>query len=238
MICTQGVFCFKSKQSVSRGGATTAILTAEPRLPTLSRNVSEPDGTHSSRERLLIAAKHLFSRFGYEQTSTAAIAREAGTSESQLVRYFGSKSGLLEAIFNESWSMLNDAIRTHIAESEHGRDAIRRILGFVTEAFGRDHEVAFLFLFEGRRLRGQEITFSQGFRSFYELIHDLIRRGQADGSFRIDANEAVLASAMLGCAEGMIRERLIAERTGQANPFDDEMLQRVFAAMLEGLAPS
>jgi hypothetical protein len=42
---------------------------------------------------------------------------------------------------------------------------------------------------------------------------------------------------MMGCAEGMIRERMIAERAGHPSPFDEEMLQRVFAAMLDGLAP-
>jgi hypothetical protein len=38
----------------------------------------------SPPDRLLLAAKELFARNGYEQTSTAAIARRAGTSESQL----------------------------------------------------------------------------------------------------------------------------------------------------------
>ena len=47
----------------------------------------DPDSTHTSRSRLLAAGKTLFARHGYEQASTAAIAREAGTSESQLVRY-------------------------------------------------------------------------------------------------------------------------------------------------------
>src|SRR5438477_5105318 len=104
------------------------------------------DNTQTSRGRLLAAGKSLFSRLGYEQTSTAAIAREAGTSESQLVRYFGGKSGLLEAIFNDSWSGLNEAIRTHVDQSEHGREAILRVLSLVVEAFGRDHDIAFLFL--------------------------------------------------------------------------------------------
>ena len=54
------------------------------------------DNTQTSRSRLLNAGKSLFARNGYEQTSTAAIAREAGSSESQLIRYFGGKAGLLE----------------------------------------------------------------------------------------------------------------------------------------------
>jgi len=193
------------------------------------------DSTQTSRGRLLAAGKSLFSRLGYEQTSTAAIAREAGTSESQLVRYFGGKSGLLDAIFNESWGTLNEALTTMIGASEHGREAILRVLSLVVEAFGRDHETAFLFLFEGRRIRGNEVSLSKGFLSFYELVHELIRRGQEDGSFRTDMNDDVLASAMLGAAEGMIRDRLIAERLQRPNPFSDDDVRKVFAAVVDGL---
>lgn len=193
------------------------------------------DNTQTSRMRLLASGKSLFSRLGYEQTSTAAIAREAGTSESQLVRYFGGKSGLLEAIFNESWGALNESLRSNVAQSEHGREAILRILSLIVEAFGRDHDIALLFLFEGRRIRGSEVILSKGFLDFYALVHQLIRKGQEDGSFRKDVNDSVLASAMLGCAEGMIRDRLIAERTGQPNPFSDDDVRSVFAAMVDGL---
>jgi AcrR family transcriptional regulator len=194
------------------------------------------DNTQTSRMRLLASGKSLFSRLGYEQTSTAAIAREAGSSESQLMRYFGGKSGLLEAIFNESWGALNEVIAKNVAASEHGREAILRILSLVVEAFGRDHDIAFLFLFEGRRVRGNDVILSKGFIAFYEVVHQLIRRGQQDGSFRADVNDLVLASAMLGCAEGMIRDRLLAERLGQPNPFSDEDVSRVFEAMVSGLS--
>jgi TetR/AcrR family fatty acid metabolism transcriptional regulator len=194
------------------------------------------DTAHSSRQRLLAAGKTLFSRLGYEQASTSAIAREAGTSESQLVRYFGGKSGLLEAIFNEAWSALNDEFTRHISEAEHGRDAIIRILGLLMNAFSRDHDTAFLFLFEGRRVRGREVALSKGFLQFYELMHQLIARGQQDGSFRRDLDVGVISSALVGCAEGMMRDRIIAERLGQPNPFDDAAIQKAFEAIATALA--
>lgn len=199
--------------------------------------MTDHDTGHSSRERLLAAGKLLFSRKGYEQTSTAAIAREAGTSESQLVRYFVSKSGLLEAIFNEAWSSLTAEITRHVTESAHGRDAVVRICSLVIAAFGRDHDMGFLFLFEGRRVRGNDVVLSQGFRSFYELFHKLIARGQSDGSFRKDVGIDVLGSALLGCAEGMMRDRMIAERSGQPAQFDDAAIQRTFEAVANALGP-
>jgi AcrR family transcriptional regulator len=195
------------------------------------------DNTQTSRARLMTAGKMLFSRNGYEQTATSAIAREAGTSESQLVRYFGGKSGLLEAIFNETWSGFSELITNEVSAAAHGREAILRLLSVFVAAFGRDHDAAFLFLFEGRRVRGNDVILSEGFRHFTELLHQLIQRGQKDGSFRPNLDSAALCSAMLGCAEGMIRDALIAERTHQPKPFGDETVQKVFAAMVGGLAP-
>jgi AcrR family transcriptional regulator len=212
-------------------------LTTAAALRTLPLVPFDGDSTQTSRARLLAAGKWLFAKHGYEKTSTVSLAREAGTSESQLMRYFGGKSGLLDAIFNEAWSGLNVEIRRHVTEAQHGRDAVLGILQTVVEAFGRDHDIAFLFLFEGRRVRGDEVTLSKGFLEFYELLHHLVGRGQLDGSFRSDVSEVVLASAMLGCAEGMIRDRMIAERVKQPNVFDDETVRRTFEAMVNGLAP-
>ena len=194
------------------------------------------DDTQTSRGRLLTAGKMLFSRLGYEQTSTATIAREAGTSESQLVRYFGGKSGLLDAIFNESWRGLNEVIAKTIAESQHGREAILGVFSLMIDAFVQDSEVASLFMFEGRRVRGTEVALSKGFQQFIDLVRQLIERGQGDGSFRNDVNDAILASAMMGAAEGMIRDRLIALRSGKEAPFENDAIRGVFEAMVNGLA--
>jgi AcrR family transcriptional regulator len=190
--------------------------------------------------RLLNAGKTLFAKNGYEQTSTAAIAREAGSSESQLIRYFGGKAGLLEAIFNESWSTLNQDVQEHIEKAAHGREAIIRILSLMIQAFSRDHDIAFLFLFEGRRMRGgsHEVLLSKGFVQFLQVIDMLIERGRDDGSFRTDIHPKVLCSAMLGCAEGMVRDRVLSARNREPDVFDDEAILRVFTAMVNGLAPS
>ena len=63
-------------------------------------------GELSSHDRILRAAKRLFAQNGYENTSTVAIAREAGTSESQLMKHFGSKRGLLAVILDRGWNSI------------------------------------------------------------------------------------------------------------------------------------
>jgi AcrR family transcriptional regulator len=196
--------------------------------------------TQTSRSRLLHAGKTLFAKNGYELTSTAAIAREAGSSESQLIRYFGGKAGLLEAIFNESWSPLNEVLDQAITGTRHGREAIIRILILMIQALNRDHDVAFLFLFEGRRMRAGShgVSLSKGFLHFLEAIDTQIARGQEDGSFRADIDRQVLCSAMLGAAEGMVRDRVMAERSNTPHTLEDEAIVRTFTALVNGLAPA
>lgn len=189
--------------------------------------------------RLLFAGKSLFARNGYEQTSTAAIARSAGSSESQLIRYFGGKQGLLETIFNEAWHSIVEGLEERIAGASHGREAIVRLLSMMIEAFSRDHEIAFLFLFEGRRMRGNtpEVHLSTGFMKFMEVVFAEINRGREDGSFRKDIDPRILCSAMLGCAEGMIRDHILAERNHQPDPYDRDAVLKTFTAMVNGLGP-
>jgi AcrR family transcriptional regulator len=191
--------------------------------------------TTASRERLLHAAKTLFALHGYEQTSTAAIARDAGSSESQLMRYFGGKAGLLDTIFNESWASVIARVSAEIPPTAPAHDCILGMLGITIEAFGRDHDIAVLFLFEGRRIRGNEVTLSRGFVEFYQMVQTVIRRGQEDGSFRSDLDPTVLSAALLGAAEGMIRDRLLLERRGMPNPFDDASVRNTFQAIIDGI---
>jgi AcrR family transcriptional regulator len=151
------------------------------------------------------------------------------------MRYFGGKAGLLAAIFNESWAPLNDEIQRLIANAPHAGEAVLGVLAAVTRAFGAGPELAVLFLFEGRRIRGSsKVVLSKGFVEFNDLIRALIRRGQQDGSFRPDFSDGALAAALMGAAEGMMRERLVSERAGK-RPFAEREVRRVFAALLTGV---
>ncbi|MEN9219559.1 MAG: helix-turn-helix domain-containing protein [Thermostichales cyanobacterium GMQP_bins_62] len=53
----------------------------------------------SARQRILATAKELFGRQGITQTTTRQIAEAAGVHEVTLFRHFGSKQGLLLAVF-------------------------------------------------------------------------------------------------------------------------------------------
>ncbi len=212
--------------------------TAHPQLSRFLPYVSmvQPD---NSRTRLLAAGKTLIARLGYENTATSAIAREAGTSESQLIRYFGSKVGLLQAIFEEHWRPLNARIHDLLTDARDGRAAVLAVLSTILAAFDRDQDLATIFLFEGRRIRGDShaVVLSSGFVEFSDVVHRLIKRGQKDGSFDASFDSAALGAALMGAVEGMVRERVLARRAGSVRSYSDKQVQRIFDALLNGFAP-
>jgi AcrR family transcriptional regulator len=201
---------------------------------------SQPSDTQvtSSRERLLQAAKRLFAANGYEQTATSAIARAAGTSESQLMRYFGGKVGLLEALFDEAWSDLNGRVEKVVAAQRPERETIVEVLQTISTALARDADLALLFLFEVRRLRGEEprVRLSRGFLVFADVVRGLVKRGQTARAIDPALDAGAVTSALLGAAEAMIRDRVLARAAGSRG-YPERELARTLDAMLIGFSP-
>lgn len=168
----------------------------------------------SSRERILLSAKQLFSAQGYEDTSTTAIARMAGTSESQLIKHFGSKEGLLQAIFEEGWQKIHERADRIIKEPLPPAEKLRQVFHLVMSFIEKDRELRTLMLFEGRRLRREanRVTMSQGFLHYVARVDQLIRECAEAGQLRNGIQPEAFRSALLGALEGLSRDRLLAKR--------------------------
>ncbi|MFD2421765.1 TetR/AcrR family transcriptional regulator [Amycolatopsis pigmentata] len=71
----------------------------------------------ASRE-ILATALRLFTEQGYDETTMAQIAREAGVSQRTLFRYFGTKEDLLGGRENRFGEVLVDTIEKQPAEAD------------------------------------------------------------------------------------------------------------------------
>src|SRR5260370_38241711 len=103
-------------------------------------------------ERILKAAKVLFAESGFENTSTISIARMAQTSESQLIKHFGSKEGLLEAIFEDGWNHIAQSFGT-LEYIPAPSSKLQALVGLILSKQKDDEQFNQLFLLEARRIR-------------------------------------------------------------------------------------
>ncbi|HYX53463.1 MAG TPA: helix-turn-helix domain-containing protein [Candidatus Limnocylindrales bacterium] len=190
------------------------------------------------RDRLLQAAKILFSIHGFENTSTALIARQANTSESQLIKHFGSKEGLLESIFEDGWRNL-DFIAQAIKVLPSPADKLRMTFELVLQALERDQALKELMLFEGRRIRkassGADILVTGGYLRFSTTVEQIISEMLPGSPLAEKLSPAALASALIGMFESMLRDQVLARRLGHPATSTPEEVRTVFELFVNRL---
>jgi AcrR family transcriptional regulator len=192
---------------------------------------------HPSRHRLFSSARKLFAEYGYENTSTSSIAREAGTSESQLIKHFGGKAGLLESIFVDGWSALRPWFDERLQPITSPVERLRTIPRLMAEALRNDPELRLLLLLEGRRIRkeGGQAHLMDGFRGVVELIDRTIAEVVARGEILEGVSPESIRAALLGLTEGAMRDQLLAERAGRPAAITMEQIGTLGDALVDSI---
>jgi AcrR family transcriptional regulator len=187
----------------------------------------------SSHDRILRAAKLLFAQNGYENTSTVAIARDAGTSESQLMKHFGSKHGLLVAILDQGWNRVMARIKSTNTVGSPA-DRLVHLLTAATLEFEQDDQFKVLAALEARRVRrdSNEVVISNGYRSFRELFDGTITEMQTEGMIRTGLNLDAVRAAIMGYADGLWRDDIVANRAGMASSYGFEDIRKVLELLV------
>lgn len=204
-----------------------------------NQSVAEREGEGyaelSSHDRILQSGRELFAGDGYENTTTSAIARKAGTSESQLIKHFGSKEGLLEAIYDEAWQRMATGLRRVQEVYSSPIDRLRELTELMIGALEGDREIRTLMLLEGRRIRkhGHQVLLTRGFQQVLGVIDGMLREMRDAGMLRQDLNPEAVRSALMGSYEGLLRDQLLAERAGFPAHYDGIELRAAFKAVFE-----
>ena len=217
----------RSDQDTERMPAySEAQAPAEPR--------EQPAPELSVHERLLNAARERFSTDGYENATTAAIARQAGTSESQLVKHFGSKEGLLESIFDEAWSRLEAQARQAMEDQPAPLSRLLAVADSITRAVERDRKLRSLLLLEARRIRknGYDVVLSTGFRHFIGLVDGLFSEMERQGDLAAEVHLEAARSAWMGSLEGLLRDQMLGELMGYPATFNRKVLRKTAMSVL------
>ena len=198
------------------------------------RKVSPAAPLRSSRDRVRGAAKMLFAQRGYEATTTAEVARRAGTSQSQLVKHFTDKQGLLEAIFQSAWDQLNPAIRLAVEKLPSPEEKLRLIFEMVVGYMEKDHALRTLFLLEGRRIRGDGhmVVLVPGFLEFVKILDGVLKELADGGKLAAGLHPQALRSGLMGAVEGLLRDRLLVRPSKLAASYSDADVRQVFRSFM------
>ena len=186
----------------------------------------------AKRARIIDAARSLFSRKGFEETSLEDIGRDAKMGKASLYYYFpDGKESLFAAAVQVDVGDLFQTLTDRLSEAEHPADRLRiylrqRVLLFHAQAlrYGMAEEVRTELMARAEReLRGH-------FEAELTLLEALIQDGVDDGSLRAiepETGARILQSALKGVTSDapLPRDQHMVE--AHADLFASLILQRL-----------
>ncbi len=188
----------------------------------------------SSRDRIREGAKALFAERGYEATTTAAICRLAGTSQSQLIKHFTNKQGVLEAIFDYAWEQLNPAVQLAIERNPSPTHKLKTVVDMALSFLQKDRDLRTIFLLEGRRIRGDGhmVVLVPGFLDFIRTLDGVLKEMNARGELVPNVHPQAVRSVLMGAFEGLLRDHMLARSSRFPAAYSEADFPAVFSTFL------
>ena len=151
------------------------------------------------KERILVAARGLFARFGLRKCSVAEIARAARVGKGTVYLHFSSKEEMFAAVVDREGEILLSSIRKQIAVSEDPADKLRC---FVLERFKHLWKMANLVEVSQEIAHELEPLVEQARKRFLDLevglVREILEEGKRTGLFEIGDSELIASVIVLG----------------------------------------
>src|SRR5439155_7010770 len=128
----------------------------------------------------------------------------------QLVKHFGSKEGLLEAVFEDGWAKLRMQLAS-LQTIAAPRKQLKVLMHMVIQLFAADHQLRDLMLLEGRRIRreGKMIMLTRSYMELIGFVDSLVQKAQEQpqGPKKPAHPAEVVRSSLIGLFECVLRDQ-------------------------------
>ena len=207
----------------------------EPQKKAAKLRMSRSQSKQITREKLLAAARALFSAKGYQEATLREVAKHAGVSVGSVFTTFESKEDVLFAIAAEGYEALAEAIDTEASGPLSAREKLKR--GF-RAAYAHEVDRHALLMAQ----IGASWTWSHAFEAKsqerlakpFGFIGRLVQEAAARGEVRADVDLATLADMLLSA---YLRNYRHAWYRGLSAAHMADMGERQIDILFDGAAP-
>nr|WP_243451732.1 TetR family transcriptional regulator [Sphingosinicella soli] len=181
----------KAPGALARGGRTAVRLTgashSKEHPPTARKSAGKARRGEEVRERILTAALECFGAFGFEGTSTRAVAERADVTHTLVLYHFQSKDMLWIATMEAALDKYGGAVKGTLGQTEErsAKETLSTFIDQFVRMSARQPQIHRILTAEGNQATPRLEWIVENFiRWHFTTIRDVIRRGQAEGTVR------------------------------------------------------
>jgi len=164
-------------------------------------------------QRILEAAVEVIAEHGFFNARVSDIAQRAGVADGTIYLYFKSKDQILMAAISNAFGAFLELARAEVKSTSEPRDQLRRLALLHLTSLGSNRNLAIVFQTELRQSARFLAQFSQHqLKQYFDLIREVVRKGQDQGVFRGDLSDKIVANCFFGSLDEMVTSWLLSER--------------------------
>lgn len=164
-------------------------------------------------QRIIAAATSVFAKKGFYQSKISEIAREAQVADGTVYIYFENKDDILICLFEEQMQMVLDNMMSHLAGID---DPVKKLEKFALthlELIEGNPDVAEIIQVELRQSgKFMKEYRNEKFLQYLDIIGDIVKQGQENGTFRKDIIPVVAKRAFFGALDEVSRYWVLSSR--------------------------
>jgi TetR/AcrR family fatty acid metabolism transcriptional regulator len=190
-------------------------------------------GRESEKKReILTSAIKVIGERGFQNATIAEIAKNARMGDATIYEYFKSKEDLLLAIPVEVTKELIPQIADHMMGIKGAFNKLRKFIWWYLNFFEKNPEYGSIVLLELKTSRAYISTEAyQGARTFYQVILDIIKEGQAEGVIKKETNLYLARSLCVGAIEHISIRWLLKDKKYSLTQYADELIDLLIKAL-------
>lgn len=215
-----------------RGSADTE---AEP----AGRSVPAVAPANEKYQRILDAAVEVIAENGYFNSPVSAIAARAGVADGTVYLYFKSKDELLRTAIDANFDRFHRRVMERFETGDDPLTDPRAQLEYIAqvhlEASTTNRSMAILMQTEMRQSARFIAEFSHHHLVKYiQVVREVVRRGQAQGVFRKDVSDGIVAHCMFGAIDELLSSAVFTGRVYDAKVTAAQVLDVLLHGMNVG----
>ncbi len=187
----------------------------------------------SRRTQILNAARRSLAEKGFEATTVSEIVASAGVAQGTFYLYFPSKVSLVEALCEEMFAQILEAVQAAITSAESFAVGLEAGVRAVFEE-SRSYQDVLEIINARLGFLSTPSELAKLDEPYYQLVASFIERGQASGEVRSDADPDLSARLVVGLIERATEDCLLYRPELPREPYIEEVTRFI----LQALAPT